>query len=147
MTDVDLSVLINRDLLGLGELEIASDPVYYLAPTFLGGNVQWDRQSASSRWVDGDYTTSRRRGTVMEAVQVEIKCATLVEVQAAMQVLIDAFTQDHYTMTITAGSALYVYDCESADYQNAMWTTPRLASPQGQIVFNVPRRPVASVGN
>lgn len=146
MTDVNISCLISRDALGLDPLEIADGHPYYLSTQFLGAGVSWDRQTASSRWVDGDTTTSRRRGNVTEQVAVEIMAGGAFDLQNFMQALIDAFVQDTFTMTVTLDGQIWGYTCEAADYQNAMWNTPRLAAYQGQIVFNVPRRPVALAG-
>ena len=146
MTDVNISCKVNRDALALLPLEIADGNPYYLATQFMGAAVSWDRQTVSSRWVEGDYTTSRRRGNVTEQVAVEIRCVSTLALQLAMDALIDAFTQDNYTMTITIDGRIWAYQCEAADYTNMMWTTPRLAAHQGQVVFGVPRRPVALAG-
>lgn len=146
MTDIDISCLVSRDSLGLDPLEIADGNPYYLATQFLGAGVSWDRQQVSSRWVDGDITTSRRRGNVSEQVGVEILAGDMLTLKIYMQALVDAFIQDAYTMTVTLDGQIFGYTCEAADYQNAMWNTPRLAACQGQIMFGVPRRPVALAG-
>jgi hypothetical protein len=146
VTDVDISCLIERDLLALDPLEIADGNPYYLSTQFLGSGVAWDRQTVSSRWVDGEFTTSRRRGNVTEQVAVEIVAASTLALQLATQALIDAFTQDSFTMTITIDNREWAYLCEAADYQSLQWTTPRLSAHQGQVLFGVPRRPVAMAG-
>ena len=146
MADLDLSVEVNRDLLALDPLDIAAPPYYLASTPFLGASVAWDRQTVSSRWVDGDVVTSRRRGTVMEQIAVEVVAEDMATLKAYVQTVIAAFVQDAYTMTITIDGQLWVYNCEAADYTNLMWTTPRLVAAQGQIQFSVPRRPVAAVG-
>lgn len=146
MTDVDLSVEINRDALALDPLILGDGNPYYIATQFLGAGVTWDRQQVSSRWVDGDFTTSRRRANVTEQIAVEVVCPDMFTLQNAVETLIDAFVQDFYLMTTTVDGQLWTYQCEAADYQNAMWNTPRLAACQGQIIFSVPRRPVAVSG-
>ena len=146
MTDVDLSVEINRDALALLPLEIADGNPYYVATQFLGTGISWDRQTVSSRWVDGDYTVSRRRGNVTEQVAVEVACASTAALLLATETLIAAFTQDSYTMTVTIDGQIWAYACEAADYQSLQWTTPRLSAHQGQVLFGVPRRPLALAG-
>jgi hypothetical protein len=146
MADIDLSVVINRDALALQPLDIAVSPYYLAATPFLGASVSWDRQTVSSRWVDGDTTTSRRRGTVMEPLAVEIMAPDMATLKDYVQTLIEAFCQDAYTMTIRVDGELWIYNCEAADYTNLMWTTPRLVAAQGQVQLTVPRRPVAAVG-
>lgn len=146
VTDVDLSVEINRDALALLPLEIADGHPYYVATQFLGSGVAWDRQTVASRWVDGDFTTSRRRGNVTEQVAVEVACASTAALLLATEVLIAAFTQDAFTMTVTIDGRIWAYQCEAADYQSLQWSTPRLSAHQGQVLFGVPRRPVALAG-
>jgi hypothetical protein len=146
MADIVLSALVSRDALGLLPLEIADGNPYYLATQFMGAAVAWDRQSVTSRWVDGDYTVSRRRANVIEQVGVETLADTMLQLRARLTTLIEAFTQDHFVFTITVDGAIFAYDCEAADYTNSMWTTPRLASCQGQVLFSVPRRPIAVAG-
>lgn len=144
--DVVLSVKISRTLLGLASLEIASGSNYYIGTQFLGAAVPWERQQVSSQWLDGAVTTSRHRQMVTEQIAVEVVATTLPLVQAAIKTLIEAFQQNSFTMTVVAGGATRVYQCEAADYQDLSWTTPRLAGAQGQVLLQVPRQPVALSG-
>jgi hypothetical protein len=146
MSDVDLSVTISRTALGLGPLEIATSREYYLGTQFLGAAVQWDRQQVTSQWLDGAVTTSRHRQMVTEQLAVEVVGGDLREVQDRINELVRAFLQDSYVMTVKAGGSTRSYRCETADYQDLSWTTPRLAGAQGQVVLSVPRQPVALSG-
>lgn len=146
MSDIDISVTVSRDALGLPPLEIASAIDYYCTPQFLGAAVQWDRQQVSSRWLDGDVTTARRRKSVTEQIGVEVRGPNLKAVQTSINTLIDAFCQDSFTLTVTADGAVRAYACEAADYQDLSWTTPRLAGAAGQVLLQVPRQPVALKG-
>lgn len=144
--DVPLSVLISRTALVLPPLEIATTPDYYLSTQFLGAAVAWSRQQVESQWLDGAVTTSRHRQMVTDQVAVEVKGTSLADVQSKINVLIQAFTQDSFTMTVVAADATRVYLCEAADYQDLSWTTPRLSAAQGQVMLSVPRQPVALSG-
>lgn len=146
MFDVELSVTVSRDALGLPPLEIASSPDYYLSTQFMGSAVQWDRQQVSSQWLDGAVTTSRHRQMITEQIAVEVTGADLPGVQEKLAVLIEAFIQASYVLTIIAGGATRSYRCEAADYQDLSWTTPRLSAAQGQVLLQVPRQPVALSG-
>jgi hypothetical protein len=146
MADVNISAVINRDLLGLLPLELADGNPYLLSSQFLGAAVTWDRQTVGSRWVDGDYTVSRRRANVSEQIAIEVVADNMLDLRTAMMTLINAFTQDHFTLTVTVDGVVFAYDCEAGDYTNAMWNTPRLAASRGQVVFTVPRRPIAAAG-
>jgi hypothetical protein len=145
-SDVDLSVTISRTSLGLAPLEIATSFDYYLSTQFLGAAVQWSRQQVESVWLDGAVTTSRHRQMVTEQVAVEVVGENLAQVQARINELVQAFVQDSFVMTVKAGGSTRSYRCETADYQDLSWTTPRLAAAQGQVLLSVPRQPVALTG-
>jgi hypothetical protein len=145
--DVQLYVSVTRSALGLPPLEIATSPDYYVGTQFLGAAVQWDRQQIGSTWLDGMVTVSRHRQMVTEQIQVEILGPDLGGVQDRMEELIQAFIQDSFTLTVRSGNAVRSYACEAADYQNASWTTPRMAGAQGQLVLSVPRQPVELTGS
>lgn len=146
MPDLDLSVTVSRDKLGLAPLEIARGGRYYLATQFLGGSVQWTRQQVTSPFVDGQITTQRTRQNVTESVAVEVKADNHHDLQIYTGELLAAFLQSSYTMVITMAGAVYTYRCEAADYQVQSWSTPRAVAVQGQAVFTVQRRPVALAG-
>lgn len=141
MADVDLSIVVSRTLLGLGDLQIGYGDTYFVAPGSFGATVVWDRDDVGAPWTDGAVTVNRKRGMVAENLIVEVKGSTLAEVQLATDELIDAMIQDRYTLTIDADDAHYVYDCRSADYAIA-WKPERLNSAQGQVTFSMPRSPV-----
>lgn len=137
---------MSRDALGLPPLEIATSPDYYLGTQFLGATVTWERQQISSQWLDGAVTTARHRGIVTEQIAVEVTGPDLGAVQTSIKTLIEAFIQDSFIMTVVAGNTTRRYRCETADYQDLSWTTPRLAGAQGQVLLQVPRQPVALSG-
>lgn len=145
-TDVELSVTVSRDALGLAPLELATSPDYYLGTQFLGAAVQWDRQQVTSAWLDGAVTVSRHRQMVTEQIAVEVRGDNLLEVQRAITELVQAFIQDSFVMTVVAAGAARSYRCETADYQDLSWTTPRMAGAQGQVLLQMPRQPVALSG-
>jgi hypothetical protein len=146
MADIDLSVLISRTWLGLDALEIAQGGTYYLAPQFLGATVTWTRQQVTSPFVDGQITTSRMRPNVVESIGVEVVGSSAFWLQQRIKTLLDAFTQQSFTMTVRIDGAFYQYLCECADYQTLTWTTPRAVSLQGQVLFQMPRQPVPVAG-
>jgi hypothetical protein len=127
-------------------LEIATSPDYYLGTQFLGAAVQWERQQVTSVWMDGSTTVSRHRQMVTEQIAVEITGRDLLDVQRLTNQLIAAFLQDSFVLTVTVEGSVRRYQCETADYQNLGWTTPRLSAAQGQVMLQVPRQPVALRG-
>lgn len=146
MADVALSVLVSRDLLGMGPLQIAYGPRFYCAPQFIGAAVQWQRQQVTSPYFDGSVTVQRYRQQPTEQIAVEVKGDDLAEVRANIDELVTAFIQDSYVMDITADNSSFSYACEAADYQVGFFNVSRMVSRQVQVVFSVPRSPVPLVG-
>ena len=140
MTDLPMSVLISRTLLGLADLEINDFVNYYVAPQFLGAINEWDRVQATSAYVDGAATVQRKLQMVQEQVVVEVMGGDSAELQDNCVAITEAFTQDNFTMTVTIDGIVKVYACEAAGYQLA-WTGPRLIEHQGQLTFTMPRQP------
>lgn len=140
---------VTRASLGLPDLDLNDFTHYYVADTFLGGQVTWNRTQVSSPWVDGQITVARTRGTVTETVAVEVLGASPNQVQTNLVNLLEAFLQDTYQLHVTLGggsaSATYVYQCEAADYQ-VSWTGPRMQANQVQVQLSVPRSPVPVTG-
>lgn len=150
--DLDLSVLVTRDWLGLGPLEVNDQVAYRSAPELLGTQVSWNNNRVGSPWIDGEFTVSRTRGMVEEPVGVEVTGRTLPNqvltgsrLQANFAALIDAFTQDSYTLTVTIDGVVYAYECEAAGYQ-VTWSGPRFMARRGKIAFTVPRQPAPVLG-
>lgn len=145
MPDIAMSVALSRTALALPALEINDHLNYAVATQFLGGNVQWNRQQVSSPFLDGQVTTQRSRQNVTEQIAVEIYAGSGNELQINTRTLIAAFSQSDYVLTVVIGGATYAYQCEAADVQTA-WVGVRLMANQGQVVFGVPRQPLALLG-
>jgi hypothetical protein len=140
-----MPVTVTRTALGLSVLNINDFVNYYCATEFLGGQVTWNRNQVSSPWVDGQYTTSRTRQNVMEKIGVEIVAADTADLKAKTDAIISAFMQSYFVLTATIDGATWSYACEAADYQQA-FTGPRMYARQGQVLFDMPRRPVPLSG-
>jgi hypothetical protein len=140
-----MPVTVTRTALGLSVLNINDFTSYYCATDFLGGQVTWNRNQIGSPYVDGQVTTHRTRGNVVEKVGVEILAGSTADLKAKTDAIISAFIQDYFVLTATIDGQQWSYACEAADYQQA-FTGPRMFARQGQVLFDVPRRPVPLVG-
>lgn len=145
MPDIALNATVSRTLLGLDPLDINDHDTYYLSPTFLGANVQWNRTQVTSPFMDGAVTTQRQRQMVTENITIEVLGGSAPGLKAAFDVLVSAFIQDSFTLTVGVGAATYRYACETSDYQ-LIWSGPRFVANQGQVVLQMPRQPVALAG-
>ena len=151
--DLSMSVTISRTLLGLTPLEINDQLLYKIAPGLLGGQVTWQRITASSPYMDDDITVNRRRGRVSEPLLVEVFGRSKAQPNADnpailktnLGTLVQAMVQDTFDLTITLDAQTYIYACEAADYSMA-WSTPRFVARQLQVAFVVPRAPVPVSG-
>lgn len=158
MPDFTLSALVTRTQLGLSDLQINDNLNYRIsgADQFMQGTVIWERDSTKSPYVEGEFTTNRRRSNVQERLGVEVFKGDSAGIsgqgkfalEANIQQLIQAFTQDAFVINATANSGTtwqqeWHWACEAADYAVTI-TGPRLASQQALVVFTVIRNPVAT---
>lgn len=142
MSDLALSVLVSRSVLGLSDLDINDHLNFIIAgPEFLGGQQSWDRTQVSSPYADGEVTTMRRRQNVQENITLEVIGGSVPEMHSNAQELIDAFSQDSFTLTVSINGASTVYSCEAADYK-ILTSGPRYTAQQIQVLFIVPRKPI-----
>lgn len=147
-TDFTLSVLLTRSLLGLSDLEVNDHDAYYVAAGSgdqLSPVVQWEKDQATSRYVEGAVTVSRVRKQFNLNLTVEVMGDTQSDITANIAALLQAATQDHYTLKITVNSVPTYYAAEAADY-GAPRTGPRINARQVQIALQVPVQPVPSLG-
>lgn len=147
MADLFLSCVISRAGLGLPDLEINDGYIYQASTQFLGAAVNFNRQQATSPYIDGAVTVARTLEMVTEPLAVEVWGRTGLDatlknsyLRENMNILTAAFWQDSFTLTITVEDALYAYRAEAADVQLA-WVGNRFIAKKGLITFTVPRQP------
>lgn len=145
MPDLLFSVLVTRDNLGLADLDCNDHINYYIAAQFLGGTITWNRQQATSPFIDGSVTTYRSKQMVTENIAVEVLGDDITTLYANMSALVAAFTQDSFNLQVAIGSDVVQYACEAADYTVA-WVGSRMVAKQVQVTFSMPRQPQPVVG-
>lgn len=145
MTDLSISAKVSRDLLSLGDLDINASPYRLAGPTTLGGTQSWERNTVSSPFVDGEVTVHRRRTNVQDRIVVYVSGTDLANLFANVRTLVDAFTQDRFTLQINIGTSVNQWDCETSDY-SVVVDTPHMVAKYGVVEFNVIRKPVALAG-
>lgn len=141
MSDVALSCLVTRGLLGQDDLEINDFENYYLTPDLLGGQVTWNKQKVGSNYLDGEVTVSMVRGLVQEKLSIEVLADTAQEMAENLAEVIEAFSQLSYRLQFTInGDLQLVYQCEPLNF-TIPWSGPRIVAGQMQIQFNFERQP------
>lgn len=131
---------VTRGLLALDDLDINDHTNYSLAPGIMGGQVTWDRNEVSSPWVDGEITVSRKKRNVQENLIINVYGASQAGLQARMVTLVEAFTQDNYSLAFNINGDIRMYKCFAADYQ-VSWDQSRNKAMNVPITFMVPRLP------
>jgi hypothetical protein len=115
-----LSVSISRTLLGAGTLVLPST-AHGFGHVGLSG-VQWDRNFATSPWIDGRVLTSVRMQMKTLSVDLIAKAELtdpLTTLDTAVQALVDAVGQFAWTFSLAVGTSspqVYSWACEPADY-------------------------------
>lgn len=142
---IPVTAYVTRELLALSPLEVNDHITYALTATIMGGQTAWERNEASSPWVDGEFTVSRKKRNVTEQIVIDVYGADQVELQDNIKTLIEAFTQDNYGLLINVTGAQKAYKCFAADYQ-VSWTHTRVHALNVPVTFNVPRMPNPLLG-
>jgi hypothetical protein len=147
MTDLSISALVSRTLLGLGDLNINDHSKYVLAgPMAFGGQVQWNRRQVEAPWVDGQITVERHRTNVTEPLSIYVAGTSLGDLDTNLGVLLAAFMQDRYTFQLVVGGANHAWDCESADVSQVLYDTAHVYNKYVTVTLAVPRKPIPLAG-
>lgn len=155
MPELPLAVRLTRDWLGLGELDINDHLDYAVAGgdgNFLGTGVTYQRNLATSPFLDGAVEVSETREMVQEKIVLEVFGETVLDMLDKLKAARQAFTQKFYELKVGRDNGPDVeptwwlrYACTKADYQLG-WTGPRVIAHQVQGVFTVPRQPKPLAG-
>jgi hypothetical protein len=140
-----LTAYVTRDELGLGDLDINDGVNFKVAGAFMGGSVAWQRNNVSSPYIDGDITVSRRRGDIVEPVEIWVYGDNHTELRDNLGELLTAFTQENYNLSFNFDGRNRKYDCKCADY-TVSYEQAFVHSKMHKVVFNIPRNPIAIYG-
>lgn len=143
--DIALSVTVTRTELGLGDLEINDGTTYICTPKLDPGAVSYRREQVKSPFVDGTFTISRVKDQTEFQLVVDVLGSTHSAMQSAVGTLIDAMTQDEFTLKVVIDGATYSWTCEAGDYAMG-WSNAHFASTRTAVAFTLPRKPVPASG-
>ena len=148
MTDFTLSVLLTRSLLGLSDLQINDHDAYYVAAGSsdqLSPAVQWEKDQATSRYVEGSVTISRVRRTLNLNLGIEVMADTQADLMANIATLLKAITQDSFTLKATFKGVETRWAAEAADYALPR-TAARINATQMMVNLVIPVQPIPVLG-
>lgn len=139
-----LACTISRALLSLPDLDL-NDGAAFKVVSVTPGPEQWEKQKASSVFVDGDFTTQRRRRSPRMNVTVEVRGADQATLETNKQALRDAFSQDTFVLTFSLnGQSKQVYG-EAADL-DPDYTKERLHALKHLMSAEFERLPAPAIG-
>jgi hypothetical protein len=145
MPDLDMSVLVSRDELGLPPLEINDFVDYYVGPEFLGGQQTLNRTEVGSPFLTGGVEVDSVPQLITEQFSVQVLGDTVGELAASTAALVAAFQQRRSRVTIEIDGQQWVYAFNRAEFATP-WSGPAMVSRQGLVNFSARRQPVAVNG-
>lgn len=110
------------------------------------GQTQFSRVWATSAYVGGAVPVLTVPGVVTTTLKMYAYDLTQADIEADLAILIAAFTQSTYTLTINIDAATYAWTCYCADYQPAAFPIIAVLGLQWPITFDIPRSPYPSSG-
>jgi hypothetical protein len=132
---------VSRTTLGLPALDLNDHLNFIVADQILGGQQAWNRQTAKSPYVDGEFLVNATKGLVNDRFAVQVLGANQSQMAANLVALTDAFGQPSYTLTVTTDDAVRSYLCQPADY-TVDWSRERMMARKALVTLAVPRLPV-----
>lgn len=142
---MNLSVRVTRDELALADLQLNDGVKYHTTPDIDPGQVSWRRESATSPYVDGEFTISRAKEESEGKVTIEVVATSQSLLRTYIGDLINAFTQEEFNLIFDIDGAVYTWTCEAADYA-VKWEHIRFHSFHALVGFQFPRSPIPVAG-
>lgn len=110
------SILVTRTELGLANLQLSQEGLYYLPDGSFGpGETSQRRVTSESPQVNGRYPSSIIEGSRSGNVSVHV-LSDLSNLQANVQTVITAMTQFRYTLAWQFDGLSGTWQCEKADW-------------------------------
>ena len=151
MSALDVSVLVDRSSLSLGQLELNDNTNYTIIRDTLGpGEITRKNIMASSPWISGDVVTYSAREHMMSSIGVRVQGTSMAHLMTLTQAVIEAFEQYNYTVAITiGGETTGVWVCDPANIaigEGGAFQSLHFIQYQQEIRLQVPRKPNPSAG-
>lgn len=140
MPDLSLVVTLSRTLLGLPELDLNDHLHYYVSASALGAQQTYNRNQATSPFLDGAVTTYRTRAVVQQPLGIEVLGVDSADVAVNVRALLDAVGQDSFVLSVAVNGSAHAWACEAADFQ-VDWSPARLSACQSLVSLSIPMQP------
>ena len=116
------------------------------AESFASSATTWRRNQVQSPYVAGKFTASAIPDQVTENVTVYVLGESQTELQINLANLIDAVSQIAFELQWSADNAVYIWQCDSADY-TVDWIAANLYARQLSVKLQIPRNPTITMSS
>lgn len=112
--EINVSVLVTRDSLSLGALQLDNPGTYEIVEFGPGGRT-WRRNRIVGRYQHGGRSRGETLDNASLVAVVRVYGNTWVQVRTRAQTMMNALAQHSYIIAATIDGALDYYACEPAD--------------------------------
>lgn len=106
---------VTRTELSLADLDLVDPGVFTIVPSSLDvGSAGNEVDTVDSKWVDGVIGIGKKKGPVTMSMTVEVDGADQDAVDANLEILVDAFSQLTYDLTISYDGNDNTWTCLAA---------------------------------
>lgn len=115
------------------------------ANSFANSSQTLSKTGAKSSIYDGEWIVHSTKENVEEQVELFIKGGTYAEVEAAAELVVEAFSQDTYYARLSLDDHVETWFCFPADYAKRR-NHVNAHNRRTELVFSVPRLPTVTRG-
>lgn len=140
---LDLTGSITRTELGAAPLSLDVDDVYSIV-SFSEGGVTWRRNAVTGKYQAGRRLVQAQKDSVTDVLLVRAYGSSWAEVNNRAGVLMAAFSQFAYQVTVTIEGVVRTAECEPADMDVVGEDSRRKGltfENMREIQFSIPRDP------
>lgn len=112
--------------------------------SFASSATTWRRNQVTSPYVAGKFTASAIPDQVTENVNVYVLGESQTDLQINLANLIDAVSQPAFELQWSADNAVYIWECDCADYTIDFVNT-NLYARQLSVKLQIPRNPTITM--
>jgi hypothetical protein len=140
---MQLSMTISRD--GESDLELNDGPYLVAKEGLNPGEISYSREQVSSPYIHGQYTTYRTKESPNAQIVINVSSGDHTSLKSDLGTLIDAFSQEVFTLTLVMNGAQWQWQGEAANY-SVGFVSERMHALNVPAGFQFPRHPIPKQG-
>lgn len=138
--EIDVSLVVTRDSLSLGTLQLDAPGTYEIMEFGPGGRT-WRRNRIEGRYQHGGRSVGEVVASATLTGAVRVYGETWAQVRTRAQAMIDAFSQHAYIVVAEIDGVIDYYACEPADVTivgGDVWQKHHLMAKMQEYQFTMP---------